>query len=433
MGTIRTMMSSAAFLALLAAAGGCDKFESRVDVADSSFEVESTVYYSGDWQRKALGLRLASGEDGRVTVYYSIDGNEDLQLLNTSQKEFASGSTLELSRRTSQTLLMPNLSNNRHCISLEYIKDGVSRTDTLSFTVNQPISLSVNSSSSLRYTRFSVTGQSGRTTLSFYVDGSDKASADIKYINPVNNTVTETGTAFEVDFDEYQTWEFELPYLVPGDHTLTVTSTTVGETVESYTRSFTEPTRKAIALKLSYDRTARALLVSSTYNPAKVKFNARVTAVAKGTLKYREHRGNGVADPTSKSVTGQSYASDTTFCVTPNDAALIMDGHVIAKALDSCHSNSREDYYTFFSWGGGGHKTVWTELKSVDITLELKSVDNDTPGETQVVIDPSQSTGLTFPFRYTNRTYSISAGTVKNITASFTLNGHTYWGGSLTL
>jgi hypothetical protein len=431
MGRLYRMLFAAA--AALLAAAGCDKFSSRVEVEDTSFEVESSVYYSGDWQRKALGLKLASGEDGSVTIYYSIDGNEDLRLLNTSQKEFESGSSLTLSRKTTQVLLMPNLSNNRHVLSMEFVKDGVSRSDTLSFTVNQSLSLSVNASDALQYTRFSVTGQSGSTTLAFYLDGSDKASSDVKYLDPTSGTATETGETFEVNFDEYQTWEFEFPYLTPGDHTVTVTSTTSNETVESYTRSFSEPTRKAIALKMTYDRTSRALLVSSTFNPAKVKFNARVTATASGSIKYRPHRGNGIADPETKSVTGDTFTSDTTFCVTPNDAALIMDGHVIAKALESCHAINRKDYHTFFSWGGGGGKTVYTEVKSVDITVELKSVDNETPGETQVVVDPSQDNGLKVAFRYSNDTYDIKSGTVKYVTAKLKLNGHTYWGGSLAL
>ena len=426
-----TALLSAASLAILST--GCDKFSSRVDVTDSSFEVESTVYYSGDWQRKALGLRLASGEDGRVTVYYSIDGNEDLQLLNTSQKEFASGSTLELSRKTTQTLLMPNLSNNRHCISLEYIKDGVSRTDTLSFTVNQSLSLFVNPNETLRYTRFSVTGQSGRTTLAFYLDGADKASKDIKYIDPANGTATETGESFEVDFDEYQTWEFEFPYIVAGDHTLTVTSTTSNETVESYTRSFTEPTRKAVVLNFEHSSASGALLISSSYNPAKVKFNVRVEAVATGTATFRHHSFYGNQGKSTASFTSREYVCDTLVTPTPDDAAMVVDSRVITRAMEEVHANYKEDCYKWHCYGNN-HKKKYADITKVTVKITVKSVGNATPGETPVVITPTASGGFGIRFRYTHDTWYNDANTTATANAYVILNGHpSSWSSSLTL
>ena len=431
MGRLYRMLFAAA--AALLAAAGCDKFSSRVEVEDTSFEVESSVYYSGDWQRKALGLKLASGEDGSVTIYYSIDGNEDLRLLSTSQKEFESGSSLTLSRKTTQVLLMPNLSNNRHVLSMEFVKDGVSRSDTLSFTVNQSLSLFVNPNESFQYTRFSVTGQSGRTTLAFYVDGSDRASTDIKYIDPSAGTATETGESFEVNFDEYQTWEFELPYLVAGDHTLTVTSTTSNETVESYTRSFTEPTRKAVALKFEHSSASGALLVSSSYNPAKVKFNVRIEAVATGTATYRHHSFYGSQDKGTATFTSREYVCDTLVTPTPDDAAMVIDSRIITRAMEEVHANYMEDCYKWHCYGKS-HKHKYADITKVTVKITIKSVDNATPGETPVVITPTTSSGFGIKFRYTHDTWYVDANTTRTVNAYVTLNGHpSSWSSSQTL
>lgn len=419
--------------AVMALATCCGKFRSEVGVTDSSFEVESTVYYSGDWQRKALSLRLASGTDGDVTVYYSIDGNEDLRLLTTSQKDFASGGSLSLSRKTSQTLLMPNLPNSGHMLSLEFVKDGVVRSDTLSFTVSQPLSLSVNARESLAYSRFSVTGQGGRTTLAFYVDGAEKASTDIKYIDPLNGTATETGETFEVDFDEYLTWEFELPYLVAGDHTLTVVSTTSNETAESYTRSFTEPTRKAVALKLEHNSASGALLVSSSYNPAKVKFNVRVEAVATGTVTYRHHSFYGNQGRSTQAFSSREYVCDTLVTPTPDDAAMVVDSRVITRAMEECHANWKEDCYKWHCYGKN-HKHKYCDITKVTVKITVKSVGNATPGETPVVITPTSGSGLGIRFRYTRDTWYAASGTTKTVPASVTLNGRpTSWNSSQTL
>ncbi len=409
---LRTILIS---LTLVLPGTGCSVFDSEVTVTDLSFEVSPEIVWNAEYLAYTLRLSLASGTEGDYGFTYSIDGDPLLRLETAGGGSAIPGSDITLSRQGGAVFILPELAQGeRHTIVMEFTREGVSRSCTLDLpdTLQRAVGVRVDASSELDFTRVILTNLMGASvtayTVTFSLDG--ETLDEMKYMSST------FGGTMQVDFARSESYTFELPYVVAGEHVLRVdVQSTLGS--ESTSVGFTEPQRRQTSLEFSYNAYNGNLMVSSAYNPAGTAFSITLDVTVRGTVTYRHEQFFGIADPSSESFT---ETGENIIKITPGIQAVTVDGGLIKKLLDSVHGNSRTDAATAI--GNGNARTVYTDITTVMLALTIHS-EGDYAGRTAVTISPTNGSYLPIKYTYTGTTWHHDKGYVHTITPGFTVNG----------
>ena len=118
-----------AFMAIPAVLSGCSQFDSEVSLRELSFEIGSDIVWNAEYMAYTLRLSLKEGSDGDYLFSYSIDGDALIKLLSTGGGTVESGRELSLEGSKPAIYILPGLASDKeHTLSMEFTKDGVSRS-----------------------------------------------------------------------------------------------------------------------------------------------------------------------------------------------------------------------------------------------------------------------------------------------------------------
>ncbi|MBR1433643.1 MAG: hypothetical protein IJ584_00870, partial [Bacteroidales bacterium] len=262
MKTLRNILS-----VLAAAAGllGCSQFDSEITLRDLGFEVAGDIVWNSEYMAYTLRLNLREGEDGEYTFNYIVDNDPLVKLGTTSGGTIESGAVVALTAKGSAIYILPSLSSDsEHTLKMEFTREGVSRTYKLDLpdTSQNGIGIRIDTDTKLDFSRVILTNLMGTSVttynVTFYLDGD--LLTGIKYMS---NTFE---GSMDIDFARSESYTFEMPYLVAGEHILKVdVKSSLG--AESTRLVFTEPQRRQTALTFSYNSFTGRLMVESAYNP----------------------------------------------------------------------------------------------------------------------------------------------------------------------
>ena len=372
---------------MTAAALSCSKFEQRETVRDLGFEVATEVAFNSEYLSNTLSVRLDSGTEGAYVLNYIIDTLSTVHLTTLRGNEVESGDKCDLSLKNPQLFLLPKLSGDSHTLYMEFEREGVSRRDTVTFKTESAVAVRMDCSEDLDFTRVILSNRMGSSLtayeVTFYLDG-DLLSG-MKYLG------SEFGGSIELDFARSESYTFELPYIVSGEHTLrTEISSELGSEISVVT--FTEPERKPTQLTFSYN-----------------------DITVKGQVTYRHKQFFGVADPETVKFTetGQARCS-----LVPGLTAKTVDSGKLKELMDKVYSNTRVDASNAI--GNGNARELHADITSVELKFTITS-GGATPGKTSVAIYPSSY--LPVKYLYKSATWLRSANTTQTISPSYTVNG----------
>jgi len=409
------------FLAIIAAAAGllcgCSQFDSEISLRDLGFEVAGDIVWNSEYMAYTLRLNLERGEDGKYTFNYLVDNDPLVKLGTTGGGTLDSGSQLELSSKSSQIYILPSLaSDSEHSLKMEFSREGVSRTYTLKLpdTSQNGIGIRIDTDAKLDFSRVILTNLMGTSVttynVTFYLDGD--LLTGIKYMS---NTFE---GSMDIDFARSESYTFELPYLVAGEHVLKVdVKSSLG--AESTRLAFTEPQRRQTALSLSYNDFTGRLMIESSYNPLQTAFDITTDITVTGSITYRHPQFIGIAEPTTETF---KETGEATTRVTPGIVATQIDGGKLKSIMDKVYSNAREHAENFI--GNGNQQTLHTNLTSVTLKFTIHSL-GDYAGKTVVTISPLYGSFFPIKYTYAGNTWACGAGTTVTLTPGYTINGTT--------
>ena len=396
----------------------CTVFDSTLELDDLSFDIGNEIVWNSEYMAYTIRLSLLTGEDGDYVFNYSIDSDPLVRLRNSRNSEVESGEEVALDKKTPAIYILPTLSPSKsHTLAMEFVKGDVSRKYKVELpnTNQNEIGIRIDNSAGLDYTRVILTNLMGPSVtvykVTFYLDGS--ILTDMKYMS---NTFE---GSMDLDFARSESYTFEMPYLVAGEHILKIdVRSSLGSETSSV--SFTEPQRKKTSLNFSYNAYTGQIMLASDYNPIKTAFNITVDITVKGRVTYRPKQFFGIADTEIEyfTVTEEAAAGS----VTPDLVAVQIDGGALKKAMDSVFSNTRTDAANAI--GNGNARDVHTDLTSIDLKFTIHSM-GDQAGTTAVLISPSS--GDTFPISYTYGadTWYRGKGAVQTLYPTYTVNQQT--------
>ena len=414
MKTLRNILS-----VLAAAAGllGCSQFDSEITLRDLGFEVAGDIVWNSEYMAYTLRLNLREGEDGEYTFNYIVDNDPLVKLGTTSGGTIESGAVVALTAKGSAIYILPSLSSDsEHTLKMEFTREGVSRTYKLDLpdTSQNGIGIRIDTDTKLDFSRVILTNLMGTSVttynVTFYLDGD--LLTGIKYMS---NTFE---GSMDIDFARSESYTFEMPYLVAGEHILKVdVKSSLG--AESTRLVFTEPQRRQTALTFSYNSFTGRLMVESAYNPLQTAFDITIDMTVNGSITYRHTQFFGIADPQTETfkATGEATAR-----VTPGIVAAQIDGGKLKSLLDEVFSNTRTDAANAI--GNGNKRTLHADITSVTLKFTIHSL-VDYAGKTVVTISPSY--GAYFPIKYTygGTTWNHGDGYVATLYPGYTVNGST--------
>ena len=395
---------------MTAAALSCSKFEQREAVRDLGFEVATEVAFNSEYLSNTLSVRLDSGTEGAYVLNYIIDTLSTVHLTTLRGNEVESGDKCDLSLKNPQLFLLPKLSGDSHTLYMEFEREGVSRRDTVTFKTESAVAVRMDCSEDLDFTRVILSNRMGSSLtayeVTFYLDG-DLLSG-MKYLG------SEFGGSIELDFARSESYTFELPYIVSGEHTLrTEISSELGSEISVVT--FTEPERKPTQLTFSYNDITGQIMLLSGHNPLQTEFDITLDITVKGQVTYRHKQFFGVADPETVKFTetGQARCS-----LVPGLTAKTVDSGKLKELMDKVYSNTRVDASNAI--GNGNARELYADITSVELKFTITS-GGATPGKTSVAIYPSGY--LPVKYLYKSATWLRSANTTQTISPSYTVNG----------
>lgn len=408
----KTSLTAAVALSALAFVS-CDKFGGTEPVVDRSFEVGATVAFSPDYLRNILTISLQKGEEGEYTFDYSVDNDPSIVLSSVNTyggSEVASGAGVKLSVGNAMQYMLPKLSDGKHSIVITMTREGVSRTKTISFRSANSLSMVVNANENLSRTKVVVTeasGLKGSYTVSFLLD--NEPAPAVRYHN------LEMGASQKIDFSLESSFEFELPSLVPGSHTITLVVTTdKGE--ERTSAIFTEPQRQSVQLSLRYNDISGELQIMSDHNPLGTEFTVALEATVKGQVTWRHKQFFGVADPQTEHYNERGEASTT---VKPGLQWQTIDSGVLKSLMDKLYGHTKTDAANGI--GNANERTVHSDITMIELKFTIHSLGVQT-GNTAVTVYPLEES-IPVKFKYKECTYNVSAGTEITYPANLTVNG----------
>ena len=289
-------------------------------------------------------------------------------------------------------------------------REGVSRRDTVTFKTESAVAVRMDCSEDLDFTRVILSNRMGSSLtayeVTFYLDGD--LLYGMKYLG------SEFGGSIELDFARSESYTFELPYIVSGEHTLrTEISSELGSEISVVT--FTEPERKPTQLTFSYNDITGQIMLLSGHNPLQTQFDITVDITVKGQVTYRHKLFLGVADPETVRFTESGQASCS---IVPGLTAVTVDSGKLKELMDKIYSNTRVDASNAI--GNGNARELHADITSVELKFTVTS-GGATPGKTSVVIYPSSY--LPVKYLYKGATWLRSANTTQTISPSYTVNG----------
>ena len=402
-------------LGAVAALASCSQFDSKVPLKDLGFEIGSEIAWNAEYMAYTLRLSLEEGEDGDYLFTYLVDGDPLVKLSSTGGGTVESGQELAMSAKATLICLLPSLAPDKeHALDMEFSREGVSRSYTLKLpdTSQNGIGIRMDTDANLDFSRVILTNRMGPSVttyeVTFYLDG--ELLTGIKYMS---NTFDGT---MAVDFARSESYTFEMPYLVAGEHVLKVdVRSSLGS--ESTRLSFTEPQRRQTALAFSYNDFTGRLMLESAYNPLDTAFDITVDITVKGSITARHPLFFGIADPETETftVTGEATAR-----VTPGINPEQVDGGKLKSLMDEIYANTREDAANAI--GNGNRRTLHADVTSVTLSISAHSL-GVYAGKTVVTISPSSGSGLPVRYTYAEQTWLRSRGAVQTVYPSLTVNG----------
>lgn len=408
MNTIKTLSGGA--IALLIAS--CGKFNGAETVTDLGFKVETAVNFSSDYLCNTLSVGLKNGTEGEYVLNYVIDTDHTQKLTTLRGGEIESGDKIDLSQKNPLLMLLPKLAGDSHSLFMEFCRDGVSRLDTVTFRTENAVAVRMDTPEDLDFSRIVLMNRMGtaQTTyeVSFLLDG--ESIPDIKYLG------NEFGGSMELDFARSESYTFELPYILAGEHTLKVNiRSELGG--ESTTVTFSEPERKPTTLVMAYNDITGQLTLRSDHNPLPIEFEVTIDMTVTGHITYRHELFFGVADPKTEYFTESEQSK---IRVTPGASTISIDGGTLRGLLDKIYSITRTDASNDI--GNGNKRSLHCDIGTVTLKFTIASL-GATAGKTSVQILPSYSGAFPIRYLYKSATWSHSANQTQTIIPTYTVNG----------
>lgn len=395
---------------MTAAALSCTKFGQSETITDLGYEVATEVAFNSDYLANTLSLRLEIGTEGAYVLNYMIDTLNTVHLTTLKGSDVESGDKCDLSLKNPQLFLLPKLSGESHTLYMEFEREGVTRRDTVTFKTETAVAVRMDTSEDLDFTRVILSNRMGSSLtayeVTFYLDGD--LLTGMKYLG------NEFGGSMELDFARSESYTFELPYIVSGEHTLrTEISSELGSEVSVVT--FTEPERKPTQLTFSYNDITGQLMLLSGHNPLQTEFDITLDITVKGQVTYRHKQFFGVADPETVKFTESGQAKCS---FVPGLTAKTVDSGKLKELMDKVYANTRTDASNAI--GNGNARTLHADITSVELkfTITSKGV---TAGRTSVAISPSSS--LSVKYLYKSATWLRSANSTQTISPTYKVNG----------
>ena len=406
-----------AFMAIPAVLSGCSQFDSEVSLRELSFEIGSDIVWNAEYMAYTLRLSLDEGAEGYYLFNYSIDGDALVKLLSTGGGSVDSGREVSFEAGKPLVYILPGLSSERaHSLSMSFSRDGVTRSYSLTLpdTGKNGIAIRIDTDETLDFSRVILTNLMGPSVttynVTFYLDG--ELLTGIKYMS---NTFE---GSMDIDFARSESYTFEMPYLVSGEHILKVdVRSSLGS--ETTMLSFTEPQRRNIALTLSYNSYSGRIMIESAFNPLSTAFDVSVGITVKGEITYRHKQFIGVADAQTEYFTRSGEASAR---VTPGLVAAQVDGGELRKLMDEVFGITRTDASNAI--GNGNSRTLHADITSVSLKFTIHSL-GLYAGKTVVTISPGSSASFYLPYTYTGKTWNHDSGYVLRLTPDYSVNGRT--------
>ena len=402
-------------LVILLSGASCSLFETEVPVRDLGFEVGAEVAWNAEYMAYTLRLTLLDGEDGDCTMGYLIDGDPLLSLYDTGGGSVGSGKEVTLSSRGALVFILPGLpSGDGHSIRLEFVREGVVRTYAVDLpdTGRNGIGVRIDTGAALDFSRVVLTNRMGVSVttynVTFYLDG--ELLSGMKYMSGT------FGGSMDIDFARSESYTFEMPYLVAGEHVLKV-DVRSSRGSESSRTAFREPQRRQTALSFSYNPFTGQLMLESAYNPLGTSFDVTVDITVHGSLTARHPLFIGIADPETETFTATGEASAR---VTPDAVAVPVDGGKLRSLMDEVFANTREDAANAI--GNGNRRTLHADITSVSLSLSVHSL-GTYAGRTVVTVSPASGAGLPVPYTYAGPTWLRDRGAVQTVYPALTVNG----------
>lgn len=402
-------------LPLLLALASCSLLDREAELRDLSFEVRADVAWSAEHLAYTMMVSLSSGADGDYSMHYLIDGDPAAKLLSSDGRAVETGGRVSLSTKATAILVLPSLpSSSDHSITMEFSREGVSRTVLLELpdTGSGGIGIRLDASQDLEFSRVVLTNLMGPAVstyrVTFRLDG--EPLTGIKFLSQT------FGGAMDLDFARSESYTFELPYLVAGEHILQVDiRSSLGS--ESTRIVFTEPQRRQTALAIKYNSYSGTLTAESAFNPLETAFEFTVGIRVTGSVTYRPKRFLGIADERTETFSASGEASSR---VTPGSMATSIDGGKLKALLDEVFSNTRTDAANAI--GNGNSRTLHPDINTVTLAVSVRSL-GDHAGKTAVSLSPGSGANLPIQYTYTGTTWDRCNGFVRVVHPSYTVNG----------
>lgn len=394
----------------------CSVFDSHVDVDYIGYEVKTDIIWDYEHMAYTLRLSLAYGEDGSYRFNYLFDSDAAIYLMSDGNMNFTSGSEIQLSKTSGKSYIIPSLSQGtKHSIHLAFEYNGITKEYDVALpdTNQNAIGIRVDNSTDLEYTEVILTNPMGASaskyTVTFSLDG--QPLDDIKYMS---NTFDGT---MELDFSQRESYIFQMPYLVPGEHILKV-DVRSSQNSETVSVSFTEPQRRSTELVFSYNHYTGNIMVQSPYNPVNTAFSITIDMTLNGKVSYHHPQFFGIADlavdrPTYK---GESSVGS----ITPSLVEQVVDGGKLKSLLDQMAAYTREDAQNAI--GNGNQRTVHAETTSISLRFTIHSL-GEYAGRTSVKISPA--TFIPVTYTYSGWTDDYGYNGTSTVNAQFIVNGTT--------
>ena len=397
MNTTKTL-AGAAMAALLVAESVCDL----------GFEVTAETAFSSDYLCNTLSLTLESGTEGEYTLNYVIDNDHTLELSSLRGGSLETGDRIDLSLSNPQVLLLPKTAGGMGTLVMEFVREGVSRKKAVVFRTENAVTVRMDTSSDLDFSRVILVNRMGASQTSyevtFYLDG-EKLSG-MKYL----------GGTMEIDFARSESYTFELPYILTGEHYMKVdVRSALGS--ESSVVTFREPERKPTQLVLAYNDVTGMITMLSAHNPLQTAFDITVDITVRGSITYRHKQFIGSASPQTERFTESAQA---TARLTPGMTASSVDNGTLRALMDKVYSNTRTDASNAI--GNGNKRTLHTDITGVELKFTIVS-GGATAGRTSVTISPSGPDAFPIRYLYKGTTWWHSANQAAKIIPTYTVNG----------
>ncbi len=389
------------------------------------FRFDANIEWDIEFMTNVIDLTLISGNEGDYTLEYKYNVSDEIipqpefedtyKLKDISGNDFDSGGKIFLSQSTATRFILPSIPDGTaESISLTVKKGKKSYTRVVYLEDNnkEAFKIDVTCSDKELYSSVRVTSlrvnDGGRYSIAFKLDGTT--------LSGVTHDGRELDNSMTFDFESQSWYDFKLPYIASGIHTLTVTISTSRGSLD-YIVTFTEPYREATSLVMAYNHYNGKLTLASPYNPFNTSFSVSIGITVKGSVTYRHKQFLGIAKEQTEYFT---ETGESSIRVKPGLTATAIDNGKLKVLMDKVFSNSRTDAANAI--GNGNARTVYSDITSVDLKFTIHS-EGELAGELPVKITPITSSSFPIRYQYTGDTWNHDTGYNATVKPTFTVNG----------